>query len=197
MEKDKSIMTNSMYYGLIFGIVLVVYSAITTLTGMTEKMLTGGIQMSMLSLALSLIIYFGGIFLCQKSYRDKKLEGIMPYGQALTFGILVTVFGSFLVAVYQFIYTQWINPDFGQEVYELSREMTINMLERFNAPEESFDLALSKLEEKGVQTPVDFAFGAIMNGLIMGIIVSLITSIFSKKVNKDPFAEVNAEGETE
>lgn len=191
MEKDKSLMNNSMQYGLIFGVVLVIYSVVNTLTGMNEKMLAGGMALSAVSLFLSLIIYFAGIFISQKSYRVNKLDNVITYGQALSFGILVTVFGSFLVAVYNFIYAQWINPEFGQQIYELSRQVTIDMLDRFNVPDSAYDEALAKLEENGVQSPSDFAFGAIMNGLVMGTIVSLITSIFVKKKGSDPFAEIN------
>lgn len=190
MEKDKSIISNSMYYGLIFGGVLVVYNVISTLTGVTEKVMTGGLTMQIMSMLLGMIIYFVGISLSQKNYRVKQLDDVMSYGQALSFGILVSVFASFLVAVYNFIYASWINPDFMQEVYEITKQTTIDMLERFNAPEESFDLALEKIEEEGIQTPIDFAFGAIMNGFIGGVIISLITSIFTKKENKNPFAGV-------
>lgn len=191
MEKDKSIISNSMYYGLIFGSVLLVYNIISTLSGITEKVMTGGISMQIVSMFLGMIIYFVGIFLCQKSYRDKKLDGYIPYGQALTFGIMVSVFAAFLVAIYNFIYATWINPDFMQEVYEITKQTTIDMLERFNAPEESIEMALEKIEEKGLQKPTDFAFGAIINGLIGGVIISLITSAVVKKENKDPFANVS------
>lgn len=193
MEKDQSIITNSMFYGLIFGVVLVLYQIILTATGLNKAMLSGGLSMTMLSMVLSLILYFGGVFISQQQYRNKKLDGYISYGQALSFGVLVTVFASLLVAVYNFIYAQWVNPAYGQEVYELSKEVTMNMLERFNAPSEAIDEAMAKLEEGGITSPSEFAFGAVTNGLIIGVIISLLTSIFVKKKNNDPFAGVEEE----
>lgn len=190
MEKDQSVLSNSMYYGLVFGIVLVAYNIVLTVTGLNITMMTGGFSMMAISLLLSLILYFGGVFVSQKQYRDKKLEGFISYGQAFTFGILVVIFASLLVAVYNFIYAQWINPDFGQEVYELSKQVTMDMLDRFNAPADAVDEAMAKIEENGASKPSDFAFSAITNGIIIGAIVSLLTSIFVKKNNDNPFAGV-------
>lgn len=190
MEKDQSVLSNSMYYGLVFGIVLVAYNIVLTVTGLNITMMTGGFSMMAISLLLSLILYFGGVFVSQKQYRDKKLEGFISYGQAFTFGILVVIFASLLVAVYNFIYAQWINPDFGQEVYELSKQVTMDMLDRFNAPADAVDEAMAKIEENGASKPSDFAFSAITNGVIIGAIVSLLTSIFVKKNNDNPFAGV-------
>jgi hypothetical protein len=190
MEKDQSIISNSMIYGFIFGIVLVVYNIIITATGINKTLIAGGITMTMLSALLSLILYFGGVVISQQHYRNKKLEGYITYGKAFTFGFLVTVFASLLVAVYSFVYAQWINPDYGQELFEMTKQLTLDMLDRFNAPADAVDQALAKIEENGVSTAQDFAFGAISNGLVFGVIISLITSIFIKKENKDPFAGI-------
>ncbi|MFB6342417.1 DUF4199 domain-containing protein [Saccharicrinis sp. FJH62] len=190
MEKDQSIISNSMFYGFIFGIVLVIYNIILTTTGMNKTLISGGFTMSMMSMLLSLILYFGGVFISQQQYRNRKLGGYITYGKAFTFGLLVTVFASLLVAVYSYVYAQWVNPDYGKELYEMSRQLTMDMLDRFNAPAEAVDQALAKLEENGISTPQDFAFGSITNGIIIGTIISLLTSIFVKKVNKDPFAGI-------
>ncbi|MFB6319331.1 DUF4199 domain-containing protein [Saccharicrinis sp. FJH54] len=190
MEKDQSIISNSMFYGLLFGIVLVIYNIILTATGMSKAMMSGGITMSIMSMVLSLILYFGGVTISQQHYRNKKLGGYITYGKAFTFGLLVTVFASLLVAVYSFVYAQWINPDYGKELYEMSKQLTMDMLDRFNAPADAVDQAMAKLEESGISSPQDFAFGAVTNGIIIGTVISLITSIFVKKENKDPFAGV-------
>lgn len=191
MEKDKSLLNNAMYYGLFFGLFLVVYSALTQITGISKSILTQGMGVQIMAGILSIVIYFVGVSISQVHYRKNKLNNVMSYGQALTFGILVTFFASFLTAIYTFIYTTWINPDFLQEVFELTKETTVAMLERFNSPDEAIEQAMAKIEEKGPGTPASQALNGIWGGLIMGGIVSLLTSIFTKKAATNPFDEIS------
>lgn len=189
MEKDKSLTNNAMFYGLIFGIVLVVYSFISQKAALSG----GGMSKQIMLFGISLIVYVTAIVIATVHFRKNKLDNLMTYGQSFGFGVLVSVFASFIVAVYIYVYTQWINPEYLQDVFDMGKQTVLDMYDRMNVPDDAVEMAMEKIEAQGAGTPSKAAITQIWSGLLMGAIVSLITSIFTQRKNKDPFADVQDE----
>ena len=61
-----------------------------------------------ISIFLSLTFIFYGI----KHYRDHVNNGIVSIGKAITIGILISVLVGIGIAIADFIYTKFINPNF-------------------------------------------------------------------------------------
>ncbi len=193
MEKDKSLVNNAMKYGLILGIVLVIYSYLTRNSAFSE----GGMSTSFIMFGATVLVYVLGIVISTNHFRKSKLDNVMTYGQSFSFGVLVVLFASFITAVYTYVFTTWIEPDYLQEVYVAGKENLLDMYDRMNVPEETIELALDKIESEGAGTPSSAAINGLWVNLLFGGFVSLITSIFTQKKNKNPFSTISDEDDSE
>lgn len=190
MEKDKSLVNNAMFYGLIFGIILVVYTFFAQQSMLNEGV---GMMRGIVQGGISLLLYFLGVVISTIHFRKSKLDNFMTYRQSFLFGVLVLFFSSFIVAVYTFVYAQWINPEYTAQLYEMTVQLTLDMYERMNVSEDIIEKAMVQLEAKGISTPTEMAMSSVWGGIIMGVIVSLITSIFTQRRNSDPFAGIETD----
>lgn len=64
-----------------------------------------------LTIVASLAFVFFGI----KYYRDKENNGTITFTKAMVIGLLISLITALGIAVADFIYTSFINPDFFQE----------------------------------------------------------------------------------
>jgi len=70
------------------------------------------------SIFLSLSFVFFGI----KHYRDKVNEGIISFGKALLIGISISALVALGIAIADFIYTKFINPDWFDSYYQMMED---------------------------------------------------------------------------
>lgn len=173
-ERPVSLMKSSLTYGIYLGIVTILFSVVVYVLGFTfEKW----VQYS----TYPIIII--GIVLAQLSYR-KALGGEMSYGQALGVGIMTVIFSSVLGAIYTYLLYAVIDPSL-QEQLRLATEQQI--IEQGKVPEEQLDMVIEMATK--FQKPAIMALFAIFGGAFMGLIISLITSIFTKKNPSDVVPE--------
>ena len=71
-----------------------------------------------ISIFISLSFVFFGI----KHYRDKVNNGIVSFGKALLIGVLISLLVGLGIAVADFIYTQFINPDWFENYYQMMHD---------------------------------------------------------------------------
>ena len=62
------------------------------------------------------------MFLGIKHYRDKINNGIVSIGQALLIGFLISILVGLGIALADFIYTKFINPDWFENYYKMMKE---------------------------------------------------------------------------
>jgi len=86
-----------------------------------------------ISIFLSLSFIFFGI----KHYRDHVNNGMVTIGKAIAIGILISLFVGIAIAIADFIYTKFIDPDFfkdyEQMLIEKGREDEIMEMTSFGA----------------------------------------------------------------
>jgi hypothetical protein len=187
MEKDKSLLNNAMYYGLFFGLFLVVLSIITnTFVTDVEKL-----QISKFLSLLTIVFYFIGITICTIHFRKNRLGNIISYKHAFTFGMLVMFYASFIVALYLFVFTKWINTDFINLTNEINKSIQIEKLQSKKISDEEIDVALMMMDKFSIKSPLALSVVTIFGGLFWGVLVSLLTSIFTKKAATNPFSEIS------
>jgi hypothetical protein len=124
------------------------------------------------------------LFLVLYLYRKEKMGGIMSYSQSLGMGSLIMVVAGIISAVYMYIFMKYIDPDFVNVIMQMQEE---KMLEKA-MDEASIETTMeftSKMKSPGVMAIISF-----LGTAFMGVILSLIVSIFLKKEPKDPFAAV-------
>ncbi len=124
---------------------------------------------------LSLVILAGGIYFFTLQFRDHVNDGYISYGRSLGYGVLLSVFSGILSAAFVYVLFKYIDP---------------NMIDRMLLESEDYILETIKDEaqaEKAIEmnkmliSPGLIAIGTVLNNLILGLIISLILSIFLKR----------------
>ena len=185
MEKNKSLMwKHSLNYGILFGLLLIIYSVVLYMFNIIPV----GIKLSLLLLVVNLAIYFFALWFFTKSYRNDILGGYVDYGKAFLFGVLIVAFSSILLAIYNYIFHAFIDPDYIQRVVDATQEWTEEFMSSKGLPQAQIDSTIEKIGSKSSVTPLKSALQGILGGVIFGTIISLITSAIVKK-KKELFQE--------
>ncbi len=170
-QKTASIWKSSLTYGIYVGIVLILLSVVYYVTGNTFAK-----SAQWVSYALMLV----GIIIAQFAYR-KALGGTMTYGQALGIGVLTMLFASVLSSIYTFLLYEVIDPSLQEQMRLFTEEQIVK---QGNVPEEQMDMAVemaSKFQKPAVM--------GVLGGTFIGLIMSLITSIFTQKKPTEEITE--------
>ena len=128
------------------------------------------------SMIISLLFVYFGI----KHYRDKVNGGEISLAKALGIGMLIALFSAGGVAIFDYIYTTHINPDFVKDYLDYS----LNKMETNLSPEE-FQTESTKLiqQMKDYGSPEFMAFMMFATVLILGFIISLISGLILQRKN--------------
>lgn len=168
MEENKpAMMKHAMTYGAIIGLVLVVYSVILYITGLTFNRGLGFIQY---------VVLFVGIYMGTKSFRDNPQGGFITYGRALGIGVLISLFVGIISVFFQFILLKFIDPGLVEKSLIIMEEQFENS--RF-IPKDQIDAALEK-SRQGMTAIWSIPVGVLVF-TIFGFIISLITSAIVKR----------------
>ncbi|HDJ33364.1 MAG TPA: DUF4199 domain-containing protein [Bacteroidetes bacterium] len=178
MEKhESSILTQSLIYGLYFGLVMV---ALNLVMWMFNIMPTK-FSVNIILFIVNLVIYFGLLFWFTKMYRNESLGGYISYGKAFLFALLVAFFGSVVSAVYTYIFNAFIDPGYMERIMQVTMESTENFMRERGLSQDQIDMAMARFENQEIPGPGKAALQSILGGVVYGLIVSLITSAFAKK----------------
>lgn len=128
------------------------------------------------SIILSLLFIYFGI----RYYRDNVNEGKVSLGKALGIGMLIALFSAVGVALFDYIYTTIINPDFANEYLEYS----LNKMETNLSPEE-FKVESENLiqQMKDYGSPSLMAIMMFATVMILGFIISIISGLILQRKN--------------
>ena len=173
-QKSVSLWKSSLTYGLYLGIAMIMISVIYYATGNT---------FSKSAQWVSYGVMIAGVIIAQLSYR-KALGDVMTYGQALGIGVLTLLFASIIGGFYTYLLYGIIDPSL-QDQLRLSIEEQI--VKQGRVPEEQIDMAVEMATK--FQKPVIMLLMSIFGGAFIGLIISLITSIFTKKNPTADFSE--------
>ncbi len=126
------------------------------------------------SMILSLLFVYFGI----KHYRDKVNNGNISLGKAIAIGMLIASFSAIGVALFDYIYTTKINPDFATEYIDYS----IKKMEATLSPEELKIKSAELIQQmKDYGSPGFMAFMMFSTVIILGFIISLISGLILQR----------------
>ena len=169
--EQKSTFSFATQFGLLTGLVLIVFTLILFLVGVGDKSPVHFI---------SLVIYIGMIYWGITNIRERQLEGVMSYGKAFGTGFWISLFAAILVGIFTFFYLKYIDTG------ALTRAMTAAedkiLAANPNISDADLDKALSMA--KTFSTPIFSAIGQFIGDLIIGTVFSLIIAIFAKREDK-------------
>lgn len=178
MESNRpSIIRPAMTYGLIIALVIIILAVLTWIFS-----LEGAGWMRWFNWAA----YFGVLYFCLKNWRDHYNGGFIRYGKALSAGILFMFFASVIYAFYNVIYLTWIDPTAVSRMLDIMEDEYY----RRGFTEEQVTAAMgfaTKLRGPGMQF-----FSVIIGTTFLGVVLSLIVSIFIRKEG-DPFKQAMSE----
>jgi hypothetical protein len=173
-EQPVSLWKPSLTYGLFLGIALVIVSVVFYATGNTFERSAQYVSYG---------IMIAGIVIAQLQFR-KSQGNVMTYGQALGIGVLTMLFASIITGFFSYLLYAIIDPSL-QEQLRLSIEEQI--VKQGRVPEDQIDKAVemaSKFQKPGMM----FIMG-IFGGTFIGLIISLLTSIFTQRKPSVDFEE--------
>ncbi len=173
MENKPNVWKSGMNFGALLGLAMVIYSLIVWFLGATNNT-TASI--------ISWVIMLGGIVYAMIYYRNTVLGRTMTYGQSVGIGTLTAFFASIISGFFTFILIKYIDPGILEEAMLTMEE---KMLEQGMDP----DMVEQQMEMSERFTgPLTTLLGSVFGGTLIGLIFSLIASIFTKR-EPNPFED--------
>lgn len=158
-------------YGLLLGLASIVLSVILYVLDMhmQQGWLTGTLSFAIMA---GIIIYGINEF-------KKNNGGYLTLGEALKIGVGVALIAGIIGAIYQFIFMNYIEPDFLDKMMELQFEKMIE--DNPDMTEEQINMSMEM--GKKFSTPWITTAFSIIGSLFFGLIISLIAGLIMKKEN--------------
>ncbi|HPE77843.1 MAG TPA: DUF4199 domain-containing protein [Draconibacterium sp.] len=179
-EKSTSIWKSSLTYGAYMALISIAISVIIWAGGLIESM---GIFGSAIIGLLSFVITFLLLLFFTKAYRNKELNGIISFKQAFQFAMLVVIFSVLITTIYNYIFHTLIDPEYMKNLMAVLQQKTMNYMEKVGAPEAQIEKTLEKFSE--IPTIWKTLRQGIVTGLIAGAVISLIVAAIVKKKEED------------
>jgi uncharacterized membrane protein YhaH (DUF805 family) len=168
MEEKLTVSDTVKKWGLIYGIVGLIYMLLSTMLDFA----TMGMMVQVISFLVLVGIASTIYFLACKEYRDSN-EGQISFGRAFGIIALVAVIGGVIRAIGIYAYIKFIDTGYMARVQEAQEEMR----SRFGAPEVDTDdlpafVKFFQTEEfLGIATFFNVMIGALIIGLIVAAMV--------------------------
>lgn len=164
-ESKPSIYAVAVKYGLLTGLLYIVFAAINYITESYGNFFV--------ALLVSIVISVLGIVLALKEFK-KQNAGYMTYGQGLGLGIMVSIIAGIISGLFSMLYIQFIDPGVPEKLVEA----TMEQMASFGVDESVLD---SQREEVMASfTPVKQLTSAVTNAFFSGLILSLIIAAVMK-----------------
>ena len=162
-------------FAVIIGGVLILYTLIIDFAGA---------RFTTFNMIALYVLEAAGLSYALISYRKEYRENIISYGQAFAFGTLVALILSLILVIFNFIYTQWINPD----IVQMSRDYTEQKLLERGLSEDMIEMQLQFMDR--FKSPVFTIISGFIVNMVVFSIINLIVAGFVKREPTDPFANI-------
>lgn len=167
-EKPRSVISNGIYYGLITGAAMTVYSLIMFLLDLYLNKTVSWI---------GYLFLIGGMIWGTIEFRKKYSNGFLTFGKAFSSCFFIGLFAGIIASVYLYVFIQFIHPGFINELLNQARE---NMLvSKPDMTDEQLEQALS-ISAK-FMSPVMMVIWGLAAYSAISAIIGLILAIFLKK----------------
>lgn len=183
MEQKSTFWKSAMVYGLYLALVLTLFSVILYVSGLILNTKVGYV---------SIVLTIAGIVIAQINYRNRELNGVISYGQAVGFGVAIMLFAGIVTALYTIVLYTFIDPSLIDQMKAVQEEAMLGK----GMSEDQIEAAMSMTSK--MMTPAWMSIMGLFGSVFSGTIVSLLTSIFVKKQpNEDAFDEAMEDVKTE
>ena len=168
-KKNTSVFYNGMVWGLILGFTGIIYNVILYMAGQFANRTLGYV-----GILITIVILIFGF----RSFRDQVRDGVMPFGTAFGFGVVVILVSGLLGSLYNYVMMAVIDPDLLSKILDMQLEKTIEKSSGRATPEqieEGFEL-LSWMFK-----PVMMSVLGFLSSAFFGTIIALIMAAIFKR----------------
>jgi hypothetical protein len=175
MEQDlhsdwKSIMN----IAAIFGFAMVIFDAVFYFSNLT---------FSTTYAIIRTLVLIAGIVWCSLYIRNHLYSGFGSYGKIFWASVRIVFFAAIILGFYRYVLCAFIDKDYIANYFALA----IEKIDESGLSENFKNKMMDQLEKQQSETtPLYMGWSEILNMVIWGAIISLITSIFIKKA-ANPF----------
>jgi hypothetical protein len=169
MENKVTVSQIGLKYGLIIGLVFIVYGMILQFLNLDMQTMT---YFNYLIYAFLIAV----IIMAHKAFKEGG-DGFMSIGQGIGIGTLISLVGGVLSGIFSFIYLKFIDDSMLQK----SMDYQIEQWEAKGISDDQIE-QMSAMTAK-FMTPAMAAGISIIFLVIFGFILALIISLFTKKAN--------------
>jgi hypothetical protein len=170
METKPSISSIGLRYGLIVGVIASVYTLILYMAGLGNNTPLG---------LLGLVILIAGIVMAHNAYKAQG-NGFMSIGQGIGIGMILSIVSGIISSLVTYLYVAFIDDS---AIRERTDQAMLDM-ESQGLSDEQIDQAMKYTEM--FTSPIMILVWGIVGSIIMGFIISLIISLFTKKTEPQP-----------
>ncbi|RZK98700.1 MAG: DUF4199 domain-containing protein [Hymenobacter sp.] len=155
----------AMRYGLLTGLVSVIYMFLSFATGQVANQ---ALQWA------GIVIPIGGIYLAHTAFK-KSNGGFMSYGEGLGIGTILSLVSGVISTLFNYVYKSFIDPDVQTQ---MMNTMRTKLEEKGGLSDAQIDQAIS-MTTKFSTGPIGLVIG-IVGALVMGVLISLVVAAFTK-----------------
>ena len=166
-------MSTTLKWGLITGMVYVIFSLVSNLLGLQQG--SGNLGLTFLFNFLLMIATFFTIYLGVKETRDEATAEYFTLGEAFSTGFKISLIAAVIASVFTFIYLQFIDPDLMDRVMENAEDQWDEM----GVPEENREMG--RKFQGYFSNPYILSAFVIMSVIFWGLIKSLVAGLILRK----------------
>lgn len=175
--KDKDFLISFLKAGLFMGAIYVLYDLLLYVFKVNIYSIVFGLVSFLIVVSIIILpqIRFG------RKYRDNYSGGYMTYGNALLFGLLTLFSAALLVLLYRIAFHNIVDPAYTDEMMSSFLSKMESLTQGDAATGEILDEMYDDYEAQKKLSPLKKAFGDFKSFLILGGIISLVSSAFVRK----------------
>jgi len=165
MEQQPTTARTGLKFGIIVGVIMMVFSTIINVTDLMTSPIANIIY----------LILLGGIIWAIYEFR-KTNQGFIFYGEGLGIGTFVGAISGFLSAVFSYIYVEFIDPTLMDRIKELTRLK----MEDQGLADDQIEKTI-EIQAMIFGNPTWIFLGTVVWFGLLGFLMSLIISAIMKK----------------
>jgi hypothetical protein len=130
-------MSATIKWGLITGMVYVIFSLISNMLGLQQGGSGGSMGIGMLMNVLMMGATFGTIFMGVREFRDQENGGFLTMGEGFMSGLKIALIAGVIAGLFTLLYMTVIDPDMTDKILESAEEQ----MDKSNVPEEQREMS--------------------------------------------------------
>ncbi|MCC3160505.1 DUF4199 domain-containing protein [Hymenobacter sp. 15J16-1T3B] len=154
-------------YGVLTGIVSIIYAFILMMTGMEQN---SGMSI------ITFLILIGGIVLAHRYYKEHN-AGFMSYGQGLGIAAVLGAVTGLLSGIFRYIYITFIDPQYMENTMNAMRA---KLETEGKLSDEQIDQAVQMAQKFSGSGPIGILF-AVLGTALFALLLALIISAITKR----------------